>query len=103
MLRTRELVVKGRVKAPIHLPYGFDLGSNGEGLNHPSPPRQKAIQLLGGYRRGHRAAGRVEGEIALARRSEKRPPHGLKGFWIGWRPWRFSLLGMVRIRQTENA
>jgi hypothetical protein len=26
----------------------------------------------------------------------------LKGFWVGRWPWSFSLLGTVRIRQTDN-
>jgi hypothetical protein len=60
MVRTCELIVKGRIKAPFARRAASTLRPNGEELNHPSPPQQKAIQILGGYRRGHRVAERVE-------------------------------------------
>jgi hypothetical protein len=27
---------------------------------------------------------------------------GRRGFWMGWRPWVFSLMGTGRMRQTED-
>jgi hypothetical protein len=35
-------------------------------------------------------------EATMARRTRR------KGFWVGWRPWSFSLVGTEGMRQTEE-